>query len=112
MLIFIGMFYALGGAQAGALYSAGAALLTTLALVVAFFLYLPRSGVWKRLGQPMRQTASAGYVSSDDYTGLSGPDRRRRHPPAPVGNGGVRRRPPVRRHRRRVRPARERRCRS
>ncbi len=72
VLIFTGMFYALGGAQAGALYSAGAALLTTLGLLTAFFLYLPRSGVWKRLGQPMRQTASAGYVSSSDYTGLLG----------------------------------------
>ena len=72
VLIFIGMFYALGGAQAGAIYSAGGSLLMTLGILTAFFLYLPRSGVWKRLGQPMRQTASAGYVSSDDYTALLG----------------------------------------
>lgn len=71
-LIFVGMYYALGGAQAGAVYSAGGALLTTIALVAAFFLYLPRSGVWKRLGQPMRQTALAGYVSSADNTGYLG----------------------------------------
>jgi membrane-bound serine protease (ClpP class) len=71
-LIFIGLFYALGGSQAGALYPAATALFVTLALVVTFFLYLPRSGVWKRLGQPMRQTALAGYVSSDDYTGFLG----------------------------------------
>ena len=71
-LIFIGLFYALGGSQAGALYPAAMALFVTLALVVTFFLYLPRSGVWKRLGQPMRQTALAGYVSSDDYTGFLG----------------------------------------
>ncbi len=71
-LIFVGLFYALGGAQAGALYPAATSLLMTLAIIVAFFLYLPRSGVWKRLGQPMRQTALAGYVSSDDYTGYLG----------------------------------------
>lgn len=71
-LIFVGMYFALGGAQAGAIYSASGALLTTLALVVAFFLYLPRSGVWKRLGQPLRQTALGGYVSSADNTGYLG----------------------------------------
>lgn len=71
-LIFVGMYYALGGAQAGAIYSASAALLTTLAFLIGFFLYLPRSGVWKRLGQPMRQTASTGYVTSGDYTGYLG----------------------------------------
>ena len=71
-LIFVGLFYALGGSQAGALYPAATALFVTVALLVAFFLYLPKSGVWKRLGQPLRQTAQAGYVSSDDYTGFLG----------------------------------------
>lgn len=71
-LIFVGLFYALGGSQAGALYPAAMALCATVVVLVAFFLYLPRSGVWKRLGQPMRQTALAGYVSSDDYTGFLG----------------------------------------
>ncbi len=71
-LIFVGLFYALGGSQAGALYPATTSLLATLGIVVAFFLYLPRSGVWKRLGQPLRQTAGGGYVSSDDYTGFLG----------------------------------------
>ena len=72
VLVFLGMYYALGGAQTGALYSAAAALLTTIALIAAFFIYLPRSPVWKKIGQPMRQTAAAGYVSSDDYTGFLG----------------------------------------
>ena len=71
-LIFVGLFYALGGSQAGALYPAATALFVTVALLVAFFLYLPKSGVWKRLGQPLRQTAQGGYVSSDDYTGFLG----------------------------------------
>jgi membrane-bound serine protease (ClpP class) len=72
VLVFLGMYYALGGAQSGALYSAAAALVTTLVLVAAFFIYLPRSPVWKKIGQPMKQTAAAGYVSSDDYTGFLG----------------------------------------
>jgi membrane-bound serine protease (ClpP class) len=72
VLVFVGMYYALGGAQTGALYSAAAALLTTIALIVAFFIYLPRSPVWKKIGQPMRQSAAAGYVSSEDYTGFLG----------------------------------------
>ncbi len=72
ILIFLGMFYALGGTQTGAIYSASAALLTCVATIAAFFLYLPRSRVWNKLGQPMRQSAIAGYVSSDDYTGFVG----------------------------------------
>lgn len=72
ILIFLGMFYALGGTQTGAMYSASAALLTSVAVIAAFFLYLPRSRVWNKLGQPMRQSANAGYVSSDDYTGFVG----------------------------------------
>ncbi|MBV9848050.1 MAG: hypothetical protein JO250_00030 [Armatimonadetes bacterium] len=68
VLIFLGMFYALGGVQTGALYSAGAALLMTLGIIIAFFSYLPRSPIWNKLGQPMRQSAAAGYVSSQNYT--------------------------------------------
>ncbi|MGI4787617.1 MAG: NfeD family protein [Janthinobacterium lividum] len=71
-LIFVGLFYALGGPSNGALYPATTSLFMTLAILIAFFLYLPRSGVWKRLGQPLRQTALGGYVSSDDYTSYLG----------------------------------------
>ncbi len=71
-LIFVGLFYALGGPGSGALYPAAISLVMTLAILVAFFVYLPRSGVWKRLGQPLRQTALAGYVSADDYTAFLG----------------------------------------
>ena len=62
------MFYALGGIQTGAIYSAGAALLVTVGILIAFFSYLPRSPIWKKLGQPMRQSAAAGYVSSQNFT--------------------------------------------
>ena len=68
VLIFLGMFYALGGVQTGALYSASAALLITVGIIIAFFSYLPRSPIWKKIGQPMRQSAAAGYVSSQNYT--------------------------------------------
>ncbi len=71
-LIFAGLFYALGGPSGGAIYPATVSLVTTVAILVAFFIYLPRSGVWKRLGQPLRQTALAGYVSGDDYTAYLG----------------------------------------
>ena len=71
-LIFAGLFFALGGQSGGALYPMAIALGTTLAVLVGFFVYLPRSGVWKRLGMPGRQTALAGYVSGDDYTGYLG----------------------------------------
>lgn len=71
-LIFLGMFYALGGTGAGAIYPASISLVITIAVVIAFFVYLPRSGVWKRLGQAGSQTAAAGYVSSEDYTGFLG----------------------------------------
>jgi membrane-bound serine protease (ClpP class) len=72
ILIFTGMFLALGGTQSNALFSMAAASITTIAMLVAFFAYLPRSRVWNKLGQPMRQSASAGYVASDDYTGFLG----------------------------------------
>ena len=71
-LIFAGLFYALGGPGNGALYPAATALVMTLAILAAFFVYLPRSGVWKRIGLPLRQTALGGYVSSDDYTSYLG----------------------------------------
>lgn len=72
VLVFVGIYYALGGAQTGALFSLSAALLTTTAILIAFFLYLPRSRVWNKLAQPMRQTAQSGYVSSEDYTQFLG----------------------------------------
>ena len=71
-LICAGLFFALGGQSGGALYPMAISLGTTLVVLVAFFIYLPRSGVWKRLGQPGRQTAAAGYVSGDDYTSYLG----------------------------------------
>lgn len=72
ILIAVGIFYALGGTQGGGLYSLAGALMTTAGILVAFFIYLPKSRVWKKIGQPMQQTAADGYVSSEDYTPLLG----------------------------------------
>jgi membrane-bound serine protease (ClpP class) len=72
ILIGVGMFYVLGGPGSNALFSMSVALIATVGMVVAFFIYLPRSRVWKKIGQPMQQLATAGYVSSQDYTGYLG----------------------------------------
>lgn len=74
VLIFIGMFMALGGSHANALLSLSGAVLVTSGALIAFFMYLPRSGVWRKLGQNSQQRASEGYVTSADYTGFVGHD--------------------------------------
>lgn len=70
--LFIGLFLALGGNQGNALYSTLIAAFFSLACVMAFFFYLPKSRIWKIIGQPMQQKAAAGYVSGGDYTGYLG----------------------------------------
>ena len=72
ILITVGMYLALGGSQGGGWYTIAAAMMTTAGIMVAFFIYLPKSKVWAKLGQPMRQSAGAGYVSSEDYTEFLG----------------------------------------
>lgn len=72
IMITVGMYLSLGGEQGGGLYTLAASLLTTVGITVAFFAYLPRSRVWKKMGQSLRQSASAGYVTSEDYTEFIG----------------------------------------
>ena len=72
LLIFAGMFLALGGANGNALFSMTGALIVTIGTLAAFFMYLPRSRVWQKIGQNSQQRASAGYVSSRDFTGSIG----------------------------------------
>lgn len=72
-LIFLGFFLALGAnSGSGGVVSVLAALLITVGTVIAFFLYLPKSKIWNKLGQNNRQTAASGYVSSEDFTGYLG----------------------------------------
>lgn len=71
MLMFAGMFWALGGSDNAAFALGVSTVLTTVSLV-AFFTYLPKSPVWKRLGQEMRQKAEMGYVTSDSRMHLLG----------------------------------------
>jgi membrane-bound serine protease (ClpP class) len=70
--VFLGIFWALGGTAGGALYPTVTAILVTLAIVIAFFIYLPRSRVWRVLSQNMQQKASGGYVAGADFTQFLG----------------------------------------
>jgi membrane-bound serine protease (ClpP class) len=73
--IFMGMFYALGGTNGNAAVTVSVSILVTVGFLIAFFMYLPRSRVWRKMGQSMQQKASEGYVASQNYTefvGLSG----------------------------------------
>jgi membrane-bound serine protease (ClpP class) len=71
-LMTIGMYFALGGSQHGGAYAVAGALMTTVGIMVAFFVYLPKSRIWNKLGQPLKQSAGAGYVVSEDYTEFLG----------------------------------------
>lgn len=60
LLLFLGMFSALGGAAHAAFALPIAAVLTLVALI-AFFAYLPKSPMWKQIGREMRgRTALTG----------------------------------------------------
>lgn len=72
ILITVGMYFALGGSEHGGIYSVAGALMTTVALMTAFFIYLPKSRIWTKIGQPLKQSAASGYVVSDDYTEFLG----------------------------------------
>jgi membrane-bound serine protease (ClpP class) len=64
MLLFLGMFWALGGSQ-NAVFAVTVSTILTLVSLIGFFAYLPKSPVWKKLGQQMQQRASLGYVTAD-----------------------------------------------
>ena len=72
VLIFVGAFFALGGFQFGSIFPMSVATLLSVASVLGFVMYLPKSPVWKRIGQTGQQTASLGYVSGADYTSYLG----------------------------------------
>ncbi|MGC4045892.1 MAG: NfeD family protein [Armatimonas sp.] len=71
ILLFAGMFWALGG-TANAAFALSISSVLTLISMVAFFTYLPKSPVWKKLGQEMRQRAELGYVTADSRMFLLG----------------------------------------
>lgn len=70
--IFLGIFWALGGSQGNALFPTLMSILVTLGIIIAFFIYLPKSPVWRVLGQNMQQKAALGYVATSDFTGYLG----------------------------------------
>lgn len=84
MLLFAGMFLALGGGEKAA-FSLGVSTVLTFVTVVAFFAYLPKSPVWKKIGQEMRQHSETGYTSSDNRMYLLGQSGRTLTPLRPSG---------------------------
>lgn len=71
LLFFLGMFWSLGGSQ-NAVFALSVSTILTIASIVGFFAYLPRSAVWKKMGQQMQQRASLGYVTSENLSHLLG----------------------------------------
>jgi len=71
MLLFAGMFWSLGG-TANAAFALSVSTVLTVVSMVAFFTYLPKSPVWKKLGQEMSQRAELGYVTADSRMFLLG----------------------------------------
>jgi membrane-bound serine protease (ClpP class) len=70
--IFFGLFLAIGGGSAGSLLPFCTSILVTIGSLIAFFAYLPKSRLWRLVGQNMQQRPAMGYVSSADYTDLIG----------------------------------------
>lgn len=71
MLLFAGIFWSLGG-TANAAFALSVSTVLTVVSMVAFFTYLPKSPVWKKLGQEMSQRAELGYVAADSRMFLLG----------------------------------------
>ena len=62
ILLFAGMFLALGGSRNSAFAFTVSSVLTLVSLT-AFFTYLPKSAVWKRMGQEMRRRSDPAYAA-------------------------------------------------
>lgn len=71
MLLFLGMFWALGGTQ-HAVFALSVSTILTVVSLIGFFAYLPKSPAWKVLGQQMQQRAALGYVTSENLTHFLG----------------------------------------
>jgi membrane-bound serine protease (ClpP class) len=71
ILLFAGMFLALGGNERAG-FALGVSTVLTVTAVFAFFAYLPKSPVWKKLGQEMQQRSELGYRSSESQMYLLG----------------------------------------
>lgn len=70
--IFAGLYVVLGGTQEGAAITLGMSLCGTVVASVGFFMYLPKSRIWKLVGLEERQSVQAGYVSVADLSHLVG----------------------------------------
>ncbi len=73
--VFLGLFWALGGAAVNAVFAGLTSALFTLMVVAAFLVYLPKTATWRRLGQRLDQTVGTYAVSTEDareYVGSTG----------------------------------------
>ena len=65
LLLFVGMFWSLGGPSHAAFALSVSAILTVVA-VIAFFAYLPKSPLWKEISQQMREQTALTYGNIGD----------------------------------------------
>lgn len=73
--LFLGMFWALGGAAMNALFAGVTSGFFTLMAVVAFLVYLPKTSTWRRLGQKLDQSVGTYIICTEDareYVGETG----------------------------------------
>ena len=92
LLLFLGMFWALGGSTHAAFALPIASVLTVVTLI-AFFAYLPKSPIWKQISQEMRQQTAIGFAAAQNPMFLIGQTGTVCTPLRPSGTaefGGVR----------------------
>ncbi len=73
--VFLGLFWALGGMAVNALFAGLTSAFFTLMTLAAFFVYLPTTSTWRRLGQRLDQTVGTYVICTDDareYLGQKG----------------------------------------
>lgn len=71
LLLFLGMFWALGGSNHAA-FALPVASVLTLVVLTAFFAYLPKSPLWKQISQQMRQQSTVALSASQSPMTLIG----------------------------------------
>lgn len=73
--VFLGLFWALGGMAVNALFAGLTSAFVTLMTLAAFFVYLPKTSTWRRLGQKLDQTVGTYVICTEDareYVGQIG----------------------------------------
>lgn len=71
LFLFLGMFWSLGGMR-NAAFSIPVSSLLTVATLLGFFAYLPKSPVWKQIGREMRQRAALAQGVGEAHVSFIG----------------------------------------